>query len=62
MMMRVVEMWKQVGQESINVPNLLTLSRILLIPVFVILFATPAPDQSLVAAIVFVVAPNHQAW
>jgi len=56
MMMRVVEMWKQVGQESINVPNLLTLSRILLIPVFVILFATPAPDQSLVAAIVFVVA------
>jgi CDP-diacylglycerol--glycerol-3-phosphate 3-phosphatidyltransferase len=56
MMMRVVEMWKQVGQDSINVPNLLTVTRILLIPVFVVLFATPAPGQSVVAAIVFVIA------
>jgi CDP-diacylglycerol--glycerol-3-phosphate 3-phosphatidyltransferase len=56
MMMWVMEMWKQVGHDSINVPNLLTLTRILLIPVFVILFATPTPDQSVVAAIVFVVA------
>lgn len=52
----VIDMWKQVGQESINVPNLLTLTRILLIPVFVVLFATPDPDRSITAAIVFVVA------
>ncbi len=56
MVSRVLEMWKQVGQESINVPNLLTLTRILLIPVFVLLFTTPAPDRSIVAAIVFVTA------
>jgi len=54
--MRVLEMWKQVGQESINVPNLLTLARILLIPVFVTLFATPSPDRSVSAAVVFVIA------
>jgi CDP-diacylglycerol--glycerol-3-phosphate 3-phosphatidyltransferase len=52
----VIDMWKQVGQESINVPNLLTLTRILLIPVFIVLFATPDPDRSIAAAIVFVVA------
>lgn len=52
----VIDMWKQVGQESVNVPNLLTLTRILLIPVFVVLFATPDPDRSITAAIVFVVA------
>ena len=52
----VIDMWKQVGQESINVPNLLTLTRILLIPVFVMLFATPDPHQSIIAAIVFTVA------
>jgi CDP-diacylglycerol--glycerol-3-phosphate 3-phosphatidyltransferase len=52
----VIDMWKQVGQESINVPNLLTLTRILLIPVFIVLFATPDPDRSITAAIVFVVA------
>jgi len=52
----VIDMWKQVGQESINVPNLLTLTRILLIPVFVMLFATPDPHRSIIAAIVFVVA------
>jgi len=52
----VIDMWKQVGQESINVPNLLTLTRILLIPVFVVLFATPDPDRSITAAIVFVIA------
>ncbi|OQW62579.1 MAG: CDP-diacylglycerol--glycerol-3-phosphate 3-phosphatidyltransferase [Nitrospira sp. ST-bin5] len=39
-----------------NLPNLLTLTRILLIPVFVVLFVTPDPDRSLLAAIVFVVA------
>jgi len=52
----VIDMWKQVGQESINVPNLLTFTRILLIPVFVVLFATPDPDRSITAAIVFVIA------
>lgn len=55
-MHRVLEMWREIGQESLNLPNLLTLTRILLIPVFVILFATPTPDRSLSAAIVFVVA------
>jgi CDP-diacylglycerol---glycerol-3-phosphate 3-phosphatidyltransferase len=52
----VIAIWKQVGQESINVPNLLTLTRILLIPVFVVLFSTPDPARSITAAIVFVVA------
>ncbi len=42
--------------ESINLPNLLTIGRILLIPVFVILFAEPTPDRSLAAACVFVIA------
>jgi CDP-diacylglycerol---glycerol-3-phosphate 3-phosphatidyltransferase len=55
-MNRVLAMWKEIGQESLNLPNLLTLTRILLIPVFVMLFATPTPDRSLIAAIVFVVA------
>lgn len=55
-MHRVLEIWREIGQESLNLPNLLTLTRILLIPVFVILFATPTPDRSLSAAIVFVVA------
>ncbi len=41
---------------NVNLPNLLTLSRILLIPVFVILFSTPTPERSLWAATVFVVA------
>jgi CDP-diacylglycerol--glycerol-3-phosphate 3-phosphatidyltransferase len=52
----VIEMWKQVGQESINIPNLLTLTRILLIPVFVMLFATPDPERSITAAVVFLIA------
>jgi CDP-diacylglycerol--glycerol-3-phosphate 3-phosphatidyltransferase len=41
---------------NINLPNLLTVSRILLIPVFVVLFATPTPLRSWAAACVFVVA------
>ncbi|HJR76632.1 MAG TPA: CDP-diacylglycerol--glycerol-3-phosphate 3-phosphatidyltransferase [Nitrospiraceae bacterium] len=57
--------WKHAGlllmrsaaQESnINLPNVLTLTRILLIPVFVVLFVTPTPSRSLAAAVVFVVA------
>ncbi|MEQ1563042.1 MAG: CDP-diacylglycerol--glycerol-3-phosphate 3-phosphatidyltransferase [Nitrospiraceae bacterium] len=55
-MNRVLAVWKSVGQESLNLPNFITLTRILLIPVFVVLFATPTPDRSLSAAIVFIVA------
>ena len=55
-MHRVLAAWREIGQDSLNIPNLLTLTRILLIPVFVVLFSTPDPDRSLMAAIVFVVA------
>ena len=55
-MNRVHAAWKSVGQESINLPNFITLTRILLIPVFVVLFATPTPNRSLSAALIFVVA------
>lgn len=55
-MNRVLEVWREIGQESLNLPNLLTLVRILLIPVFIALFITPTPDRSLSAAVVFVVA------
>ncbi len=55
-MNRVSEAWRDIGAESLNVPNVLTLLRILLIPVFIILFVNPTPDQSLAAAIVFAVA------
>ncbi|HMU56547.1 MAG TPA: CDP-diacylglycerol--glycerol-3-phosphate 3-phosphatidyltransferase [Nitrospira sp.] len=49
-------MWRAVGQESLNLPNFITLFRILLIPVFVMLFITPTEDRSLSAAVIFVVA------
>ncbi|MGQ0665445.1 MAG: CDP-diacylglycerol--glycerol-3-phosphate 3-phosphatidyltransferase [Nitrospiraceae bacterium] len=55
-MNRVVEMWREIGQESLNLPNLLTLVRILLIPVFVIFFIDPTPDRSLIAAVIFTLA------
>jgi len=55
-MNRVLETWKAIGQESLNLPNFLTLVRILLIPVFVIVFVEPTPDQSWIAAVIFVVA------
>src|ERR1044072_4974765 len=55
-MNRVLEAWKAVGQESLNLPNVITLGRILLIRVFVSLFFAPPPDRSLRAAVVFVVA------
>jgi CDP-diacylglycerol--glycerol-3-phosphate 3-phosphatidyltransferase len=41
---------------NVNLPNLLTISRMLLIPVFVVLFSTPTPMRSWAAALVFVVA------
>jgi CDP-diacylglycerol--glycerol-3-phosphate 3-phosphatidyltransferase len=44
----------QVG--NVNLPNFLTVSRILLIPVFVVLFTTPTSDRALWAAVVFVIA------
>lgn len=61
----MAENWKEAGlvlmrsagQESnINLPNVLTLVRILLIPVFVMLLIDPTPERALSAAIVFVVA------
>ena len=55
-MNRVLEAWRDIGAESLNVPNVLTLLRILLIPIFIILFVNPTPDQSLAAAIIFAVA------
>lgn len=47
---------KYEGATNVNLPNLLTVSRILLIPVFVLVFSSPTPGRSLVAAIVFAVA------
>lgn len=55
-MNRVLAAWRAVGQESLNLPNLITLVRILLIPIFVILFVTPTPERSFTAAVIFVIA------
>jgi CDP-diacylglycerol---glycerol-3-phosphate 3-phosphatidyltransferase len=55
-MNRVLAAWKSVGQEAFNLPNFITLTRILLIPVFVVLFVMPTPDRSLSAALIFIVA------
>jgi CDP-diacylglycerol--glycerol-3-phosphate 3-phosphatidyltransferase len=52
---RFAATWSQVAT-NVNLANLLTFSRILLIPVFVVLFANPTPKRSLAAALVFVVA------
>jgi len=46
----------QVQVRNVNLPNFLTFSRILLIPVFVVLFSTPTAERSLWAALVFVIA------
>ncbi|MGH7204645.1 MAG: CDP-diacylglycerol--glycerol-3-phosphate 3-phosphatidyltransferase [Nitrospiraceae bacterium] len=63
--MPITETYKQPGSvvakyeaqaTNVNLPNFLTLSRILLIPVFVLVFSSPTPGRSLAAAIVFVVA------
>ncbi len=45
-----------IHRTNVNLPNFLTVVRILLIPVFVVLFSDPTPDRSLAASIVFVVA------
>ena len=55
-MNRVLESWKEIGQDSVNLPNFLTLVRIFLIPVFVVVFLAPTPDRSWVAAVIFTVA------
>ena len=39
-----------------NLPNILTILRVILIPVFVGLFYYPTPSSNLYAAIVFVIA------
>jgi CDP-diacylglycerol--glycerol-3-phosphate 3-phosphatidyltransferase len=55
--MRTTDALKQPDSiANFNLPNFLTVVRILLIPVFVVLFSDPTPDRSLAAAIVFVVA------
>ncbi len=46
----------QVKEAYFNLPNSLTLSRILLIPVFVYLFSDPTAERSLAAALVFTTA------
>lgn len=51
-----MQVWRAVGQDSLNLPNLITLGRILLIPVFVVLFIAPTEDRSISAAIIFVIA------
>lgn len=43
-------------ERNVNLPNLLTVSRILLIPVFVVVFSTPTPARSLAAAALFLIA------
>ncbi|MGH7232863.1 MAG: CDP-diacylglycerol--glycerol-3-phosphate 3-phosphatidyltransferase, partial [Nitrospiraceae bacterium] len=43
-------------ETNVNLPNLLTVARILLIPVFVLLFLTPTPNRSIAAALIFVIA------
>lgn len=55
-MNRVLETWKEIGQDSLNIPNVLTVGRICLIPVFVLVFMEPTPDRSMLAAVIFTVA------
>ncbi len=45
------------GRETyLNLPNTLTVSRILVIPIFVFLFSSPTPERSVAAGFVFLVA------
>lgn len=41
---------------NLNLPNLLTCSRIVLIPIFIVLFSPPSPSRSLAAVVVFGIA------
>ena len=50
----LVHMRSAAQESNVNLPNVLTVARILLIPVFVLLFVTPTPERSLAAAVVFV--------
>lgn len=43
-------------EANVNLPNLLTFSRLLLIPIFVLLFSYPTPERSMAAAAVFGIA------
>ncbi|MFQ5455681.1 MAG: CDP-diacylglycerol--glycerol-3-phosphate 3-phosphatidyltransferase [Nitrospirota bacterium] len=43
-------------QSFFNIPNLLTLIRILLIPIFIILFNNPTSIRSILSAIIFLIA------
>ena len=62
--MRATEAYKLKSTQSqsaidepfLNLPNSLTLSRILLIPVFVFLFSTPTAERSVAAALIFLIA------
>lgn len=47
---------RQIRETNLNLPNILTLLRILLIPVFVLIFSTPTVERSLAAAFVFGIA------
>ena len=40
-------------QQSMNLPNILTFSRILLVPVYILIFSDPTPTRSIAAAAVF---------
>lgn len=46
----------QVETTSMNVPNLLSISRILAVPVFIVLMLKPTPERALWAGIVFSLA------
>jgi CDP-diacylglycerol--glycerol-3-phosphate 3-phosphatidyltransferase len=43
-------------EANVNLPNLLTFSRLLLIPIFVVLFSQPTPERSIAAAVIFGIA------
>lgn len=43
-------------EANVNLPNLLTFSRLLLIPIFVLLFSQPTSGRSMAAAVVFGIA------
>lgn len=63
--MRFIDTYKQpdsfsAGSESqatiVNLPNLLTITRMLLIPIFAVLFSSPTPVRTVAAATVFIIA------